>query len=307
MMKIQAKQFALIAILGCFSISQSLAQIISYKRNSLEFKAGFGGTIFLGDLGGGAGKGKGGFLDFDVQSMRANSSFGLKFNITNSWSLRTDFSYAQVAGNDAFSEDQGRFDRNLSFRSDIYELSVSSELVAFNFSRLGNDKTSTSELYGFVGIGMIQFNPQAELNGVWYDLQPLGTEGQGLKPNTSLYSLTSMVVPYGIGYRHNIGKKSYIGIEISMRKSFTDYIDDVSGTYYSKDAIQESRGQVAADLSDRSLSGGNRSTWGRGNPGGNDNYSFIQLVFSRNIGRKDAGSSRLAKMFTVSNERCPKF
>ena len=200
----------LFLVLG--SLTQVSAQIISYKRNALEVKVGVGGTMFFGDLGGSTGGRKDGFFDYDVQSMRANTSFGLKFNFTNRISIRTDVCYAQVVGDDGFSGDPGRFQRNLSFKSDILELSLTPEFVIYNLSKLGRKKTATSEIYGFAGIGMFQFNPQAELNGEWYDLQPLGTEGQGLKPGTSLYNLQSWVIPFGIGYRKNIGRKSMLGL-----------------------------------------------------------------------------------------------
>lgn len=176
-MKNYAKILAVCLLFGLTSISQVYSQVIKYKRNSLEVKVGLGGTFFLGDLGGSHGERKDGFFDLDVQSMRANSSFGLKFNFTNRISLRADMCYAQVVGSDEYSGDPGRFRRNLSFRSDIYELSFTPEIVLINLSRFGRKKTATSEIYGFGGFGVMQFNPQAEYNGVWYDLQPLGTEG----------------------------------------------------------------------------------------------------------------------------------
>ena len=252
MMKRSASRFAVFGLVLWSFAHHVSAQVISYKRNSLEVKGGVGGTFFFGDLGGSHGEGKAGFFDFDVQSMRGNSSVGLKFNITNLWSVRTDFAYAQIMGDDQYSGDQGRFNRNLSFRSDVYEVSITSELVGINFSRFSRTKTATSELYGFVGVGVIQFNPQAFYQGRWYSLQPLGTEGQGLEGESEPYSLTSVVVPYGVGYRKNVGEKTYIGIELSMRKSFTDYLDDVSGKYPNRARLAEERGEVAAALSDRS-------------------------------------------------------
>lgn len=296
-------------LFGMTSYSQVFSQVIKYKRNSLEVKLGVGGTFFFGDLGGSHGAGKHGFFDFDAQSMRSNSSFGLKFNFTNRLALRTDLCYAQVTGSDAFSEDVGRFNRNLSFRSDIYELSLTPEIVLVNLSRYGRRKTGTSEIYGFAGFGVMRFNPQAELDGVWHDLQPLGTEGQGLKPGTSLYELQSWIVPFGVGYRKNVGRRVYIGIELSMRKSFTDYIDDVSTTYYDTDALYEERGPVAAALSDRKLDGPATHFSGRGNPNNNDNYSFIQITYSRSIGKQDANSSKIGQFFAKikSKEKCPAF
>ena len=308
-MKIIPKILAVGLCFALGSLTQVSAQIISYKRNALELKVGVGGTLFFGDLGGSQGGRKDGFFDYDVESMRGNTSFGLKFNFTNRISLRTDACYAQVVGSDQFSGDPGRFQRNLSFRSDIFELSLTPEVVIYNFSRLGRKKTSTSEIYGFAGFGILKFNPQAELDGVWYDLQPLGTEGQGLKPGTELYNLQSWVVPFGFGYRKNLGRKTYVGIELSMRKTFTDYIDDVSTSYYSPDALLEERGAASASLSDRTIGESSKTGGSRGNSGSNDNYSFVQVTFSRSIGKQNANSSKIGRFLAKfkSRDKCPAF
>jgi hypothetical protein len=133
----------------------------------------------------------------------------------------------------------------------------------------------------------------------------LGTEGQGIKPNTELYSLTSWVLPYGIGYRKNIGDFSYVGVEFSMRKSFTDYLDDVSTVYYDANAIGEHRGEVAQALSNRSINGIRPDGSMRGNSSNNDNYSFIQLTYGRSIGRRKTDSPKIVR--SRSGIKCPQF
>ena len=82
-MNISAKTMAVGLCFALGSLTQVSAQIISYKRNALELKVGVGGTLFFGDLGGSKGGRKDGFFDYDVESMRGNTSFGLKFNFTN--------------------------------------------------------------------------------------------------------------------------------------------------------------------------------------------------------------------------------
>lgn len=295
----------LILICICLFEHNVNAQVISYKRNTLEVKVGIGGSLFFGDLGGSKGKRKDTFLDFDPASMRGNSSMGLKFNLSNRLALRTDYSIAQVYGDDAFSEDQSRYERNLSFRSTIHEMSVTGEVVLINLSSFGKNRRATSEIYTFVGGGVIRFNPQAELNGVWYDLQPLGTEGQGLTSGNDFYALQTFVIPYGFGYRKSIGKDCYLGVELSMRKTFTDYLDDVSGNYPDFDELREARGEVAVQLSNRRLDGAQPSNGQRGNPNNNDNYSFMQLTFSKGIGRGDTRTSGLIRRFARNRDRCP--
>lgn len=307
MMKITLKTCLFAAALLLLPIAAN-SQVIKHKRSALEFKVGFGGTTFFGDLGGNHGAGKHSLLDFDIQSMRGNSSVGLKFNLTNKLSLRTDFCYGEVMGSDAFSGEPGRFKRNLSFRSDIYEFSVTPEIVLVNLSRFGRNKLVTSEIYGFVGYGTFWFNPQAQLNGEWYDLQPLGTEGQGIDPNKDFYSLQAWVIPFGFGYRKNVTRNIYLGMELSMRKSSTDYIDDVSGTYHDVEAIREERGDIAAQLSHRNLDGPVEANTQRGNPLNNDNYSFVQFTVAIGIGKNETTNSKTTRFFNKMKhrDRCPK-
>ncbi|MCB9262167.1 MAG: hypothetical protein H6607_07315 [Flavobacteriales bacterium] len=305
MMKIARSSLAFALFLAIYQ--NVFSQITSYKRNVLEIKIGVGGTTFFGDLGGSQGKGKDAFFDLDLATLGANNSYGLKCNINNRFAIRTDFGLARVSASDQYSEDENRRKRNLSFRSNIHEVSVTGEMVLVNMSQFTRNKRATIEVYSFLGLGAIQFNPQAELNGVWYDLQPLSTEGQGLEPGKSTYKLTSWVVPFGVGFRKDIGKRNYIGFELSMRKTFTDYIDDVSTTYADKTVLQSAKGDIAVQLSDRNLGEPYEGRVQRGNPNNNDNYSFLQFTYSRSIGRKNASSGSLWQSLSPHKVRCPKF
>ncbi|MFT5512586.1 MAG: hypothetical protein ACI8SE_000984 [Bacteroidia bacterium] len=118
-----------------------------------------------------------------------------------------------------------------------------------------------------------------------------------------------MVLPIGVGYRKNIGEKNYLGIELSMRKSYTDYIDDVCGTYYQTDILREERGTTSAALSDRQLDGPATANSNRGNSSNNDNYGFIQITYSLAIGKQDANSTKIGQFFSNlrGSEKCPAF
>ncbi len=92
--------------------------------------------------------------------------------------------------------------------------------------------------YVFAGFGVYHFNPQGSLtdangNVTWYDLKPLRTEGEGMAqyPNRKEYSLTQFNVPMGAGIKYFLSHKTTIGLEVSYRQTFTDYIDDVSTNY----------------------------------------------------------------------------
>jgi len=143
-------------------------------------------------------------------------------------------------------------------------------------------------LYGFVGLSTFYFNPRAKYNGKWYSLQPLHTEGEGLYPTRKNYSRFQLAVPAGIGFKYNIDKTSSIGLEYGLRKTFTDYIDDVSKSYISKDVLAAEFGDVSAALSDPSLAPVPPGVQGcqtcpnqqRGDPTDNDSYMFLLITYN---------------------------
>jgi hypothetical protein len=188
-----------------------------------------------------------------------------------------------VAGDDAKAK--FNVERNLSFKSSIIEFSSQLELNFLPY-QTGNDKAYFTP-YIFAGIAIFSFNPKAEYDGDWYSLQPLGTEGQGTSA-TSLkpYSLTKISFPFGIGVKYSIGKNVGIGAEWGLRKTTTDYLDDVSTTYADPLILNAEHGSISALLADRSLNGKNTEDVGkqRGNSNTKDWYSFAGafIVFKFN-------------------------
>lgn len=172
------------------------------------------------------------------------------------YGLKFDFMYATLKGSDADSADPSdlesgiyRYQRNLSFRNRIKELSV----VAV-FDLFENQATYISRVgwtpYVFLGLAVFHHNPQArapetDLNGnplakagKWVDLQPLGTEGQNAllresDANSSIkpYSKFQLAIPFGIGARLRLNEVMDFWADISFRYTFTDYLDDVSANY----------------------------------------------------------------------------
>src|SRR5207342_1550715 len=58
-------------------------------------------------------------------------------------------------------------------------------------------------------------------------------EGQGFPeyPDRKEYSLTQQALIMGGGFKYYLKENMYVGFEILHRKTFTDYIDDVSTKY----------------------------------------------------------------------------
>lgn len=206
-----------------------------------------------------------------------------RFNYNYRLAFKAAIYYGSIQGDDGRSSNADQLERNLSFKSDILEFSVRTE---FNFweYRIGNGKYIFSP-YLFVGIGVFHFNPQGRLGNQWYALRDLCTEGQGtpLNPTQKKYPLTQPVIPFGIGFKLNVANFVGIGFEWGPRKTFTDYLDDVSGKYVDPTKLAQYKGGIAAIMSDRSKNPlGHADDVGkmRGNPNTNDWYFYYGLVIS---------------------------
>ena len=229
-----------------------------------------------------------------------NGHFGIKFHFYKGTLSGTDFN-AQVL--------EGDRERNLSFRSDLLELGAQFEYNFLNFQVSKNDHITTP--YIFAGIAGFHFNPQAEYNGQWFNLQELGTEGQGLEGYAEPYNLLSFAIPVGVGVKFNINHLTNIGLEFGVRTTFTDYLDDVSTVYPDLEALGNINGQFATALSyrtgeyDPNLVVADPAGTPRGNPEINDFYFFGGIMLSVNIGKKNGFKDR-QKQPTKRQKRAPK-
>jgi hypothetical protein len=218
--------------------------------------------------------------------------------------------YGMVSGNDAYTNEEYRHNRNLNFRSPILELSAQVEYYFINEKSKGlytisglrsKKKRRKLTAYLFSGIGVFYYNPKEELKGKWYSVRQYHTEGQGLPGGPKQFSNFNVAIPIGIGCRYAINKRWSIGAELSVRKTFTDYIDGVSGTYYDKAKLTQAYGPTAAALADPSLGtipgatspNGDGSGAKRGNPKYKDSYMF----FTINVGYKFTKQHRTRAKF----------
>ncbi len=217
-----------------------------------------------------------------------NHAIGLtaRYNASPRFALKFNLFKGQVSGDDADSGFEEINLRNLNFRSDIVELSSQLE---FNLTKFAIREGKVSAPYIFAGIGGMYFNPQAQMRGNWYDLQPLGTEGQGYAELTDKprYSKYQAVIPLGLGLKFSLNHKVNLGLEFGARKTFTDYLDDVGG-YYPDISKLKSLNPTAAQLSYRSpeymkSNLPNPSGTERGNPDNKDWYYFMGLTISVNM------------------------
>jgi hypothetical protein len=178
-------------------------------------------------------------------------AFGVSgnFEITERLTLRPGITFGKVAGSDAKTNSEFLHQiRNLSFESSIREFSLLGEFSIFN---LYNIRWSP---YLFAGLAVYHFDPYTyDTTGNKVFLKPLSTEGQGLSayPDSKPYSLTQLSIPFGGGLKYSISDNVRIGLEVGLRKLFTDYLDDVSTTYADPADLLAEKGEQAVDLSYR--------------------------------------------------------
>lgn len=172
-----------------------------------------------------------------------------RHNIDRRWCWKVSVNYGRISGDDAKASTAFERNRNLSFYSNILEVSPQIEFNFLPYETGNSDYPFTP--YVFTGLSVFRFNPKAEINGQTFALQPLGTEGQGLG-GTNRYRRTQFAIPIGGGLKISIGSFG-IGIEVGARRTYTDYLDDVSTVYPDMARLLAARGPTAVQLSDRSI------------------------------------------------------
>lgn len=239
-------------------------------QKGYELGAWLGAGYYFGDL------------NTNFRLNRPGLALGLigRKNFNHRISFRTSLNYARVRAYDSDSQNRFEKNRNLSFRSDIFDWTNVLEFNFFHYEHGHPTYNKTPYFYG--GINLFYYNPTAELNGQRYALRQMGTEGQTLGQE---YNTISGGFVLGGGFKFDINRDFSVNIDVSTRFLFTDYLDDVSSVYPDKQALIDTRGPIAAALSDRSLVEGLGSQGRqRGDTKGKDKYAFVGVSFVRYFG-----------------------
>lgn len=253
-------------LLPCLLTSALYAQ-------KVEVGVWLGGANYFGDLN----------TNTSFQKIGPAAGIFLRNNIGTRFSVKHSFMWGRIEGTDALSKNQFQKQRNLSFRSMIYEVGSQFEFNFLDF--LNRDKKFWVSPYISAGICVFFFNPQANYHGRWYDLQPLGTEGQN-DPNYTgrkRYKLYNVAFPIGGGIKVACTRHLSIGIDVQVRKTLTDYLDDVSTTYVNPVSLPEGDKGIAYKLMDRSGEVGDqvgKPGYQRGTSKKKDDYLMMGITMS---------------------------
>ncbi len=188
--------------------------------------------------------------------LREGGGLFYRWNFHDRWSLKPAFSYGYLRGADSLSQNVFENRRNLSYRNLTYSRSGNLEFHFFKRNRKKFQDYTFFTPYLGLGFGLFYHNPQAFFQGEWQDLRPLGTEGQNFSELgfPEPYGRIGISIPISGGVKYYFAKHWAAGFELSFHKTFTDYLDDVSGEYTDPALLLSGPdGALAAALSDRSL------------------------------------------------------
>ena len=246
-----------------------------------DFGAGFVASNYLGDIGGTKWLGTRSVEDMQLKQTGLGYVGFARFAITPLSFVRLSYTYGEISGADSLSPGTPRGVRNLSFRNRLHEGALVFERsIIDNFYAMVKGGVKVDFRFFLFGGGAYYFgNPQANLQNKWYDLAPLKTEGQVVPYKTHGFS-----IPFGVGFNYTVFHKNNVmryEARIGFRKTFTDYLDDLSFNYADPAVFDD---PIAYALADRrkvnrddyhSIAGAKR-----GNSTYKDMYVFAELTIS---------------------------
>jgi len=259
-------------------LTQGKTQSMQSFVHEGEFGVSLGMGHYFGDLND----------NFALNDPKFAAGIFYRKQFNNYVGLKIAGNYAFLGYSDAYSSNAVQKTRNLSFNSDVWELSLSGDFNFFKFYPGFSEYRYTP--YVSLGIGVFSYDPYAYLGGTKYFLRPLGTEGQGssLYPNLKPYSNIAVSIPFAVGFKYALNENMNVFGEICYRFTTTDYLDDVSGTYAPDAFPTDANGNptVGFLLQDRSYETGTSigiKGRQRGNGPQKDSYATIQFGISFNL------------------------
>ena len=252
-----------------FSLLIGLSCQLSFAQQGWEAGGWAGISYYFGDLN----------TNFDLGQPNLSGGLIARYNFNNRIAAKFSANYGFVEAYDSRSENIYEQARNLSFQSNILDGTFQMEFNFFPYNHGSKDEFFTP--YLLAGFSVFYFNPKTEYEGELVELRPLGTEGQF--KGEEYYTVTG-ALSYGGGIKIDLSYRWSLNLEINARRTFTDYLDDVSTVYPDKDDLEQLRGELAVALTDRSIPipGVNAEEIGepgrqRGNSRDKDTYVMVGL------------------------------
>ena len=175
-----------------------LVTISSIHAQFIEFGGGIGAYSYAGDL-------SRGYKPLD-------SRFGVygiyRLNLSEFVSFRTSLGIGSLQGDDSDPIDPLAEERQRSFKTNLLEFSG---VIEYYFLDFKSDKASIKwSPFVFGGFGLTRFG---EIEGA---------------PEDQDFNRIQAHLPFGLGFKHLIGRRFAIAAEFGVRRTFTDMLDGVA-------------------------------------------------------------------------------
>lgn len=276
-----------------------LFPVIANAQYYWDIGVNIGPSNYLGEIGGREKTRRDFIWDMKLQHTRWDFGGFVRYKFHPDIAGKVDLNWIRLYGADKYSLYPYRRARNLTFKNNIVEITAMGEYYFYTVNDIGNTGRYRNDFRAYVtaGIGGIYHNPKGPLNGQWYALRPLKTEGQA-KP----YAKFGLVIPFGMGFFYTIDRRYKLGLELVWRKTFTDYLDDASTKYpdppltdpvaaaLSNPTNQQIINEVRADNNIPADEGPTLYTYRpgakRGDPSHKDNYFTLSIKASYSLRSK---------------------
>jgi len=215
-----------------------------------------------------------------LQFVHPTYGFYAAWHFDNPFALKLQWSRGALSADDARTSIRSHQKRNLHFYTNLSELKLTGQLSLPLPKWLGLGRRWRT--YLDAGIALYHYEPRARIDGRWYDLRPLHTEGRGLPGYPDQYANTQLAIPLGGGIQYRVGRFFTLGVHLNLQRTFTDYLDDVSGRLADPNLLVKTMGSEAAHRVYRNDPDAMEVLLGRfgesfepplrGNPDSNDHY-----------------------------------
>jgi OmpA-OmpF porin, OOP family len=182
-----------------------------FTLNAQKLSGGMfiGGANYQGDL-----------VEVEMLPRETNLAVGalFRYSINRKIFLKASLYGGHISGSDANAASPDLLARGYSFRTSIFEgsMSVEWDLLGKNrFDRKGNFNKSFTP-YVFVGMGMIQFKPTV-----------LGLPENSVDAQAK-YKRINFIIPFGGGIKYDLTDRITTSFEVATHLPFTDYLDGIS-------------------------------------------------------------------------------
>ncbi len=260
------------------------ASAFAQAQYRTDFGILVGGANYLGEIGGNELTRRDFLMDMKLNQTKKSFGTFIRHRFNNSIGVTGSILYGEITGADNMSANPGRKGRNLSFNNNILEVSGRTEVYLYNVYDVGGHSRYLMDFrpYVFAGLGAFYHNPKAEIDGQSYELRGLKTEGQ-----QDEYAKINVAIPMGLGFYMTYNKRYRVSCELGWRKTFTDYLDDVSTEYADASELDSELAIVLANrhhevANEEGIPNENNYTAGnkRGDATHNDSYLMAHVGMS---------------------------